>query len=284
MIMMNKTNKESLLLILSIGFCFAPIMNASTSTHIPTDLMYNNEPISPLCLDQEESPDKTLSLVNNCGTAPVVEQEQSKELLNKGFIGFEYKTKDNLDAANSYSYYKIIGSFNNVYTLFSISNTGGSGHFSSVYLVNRDKDQLHIKTLPFGGDRCNGGLTEVTQQENKLFFSSNITPADFLSISNNNPYQLKAYDNLDACAACCVATAQYETDLQKNPAKATLLSIQLANDSGSLSSLKSADQTGYQACFNKLVLEYIAKNKSTLTAKELKLFMDEFNATCVKKN
>jgi hypothetical protein len=279
--MMNKINSKSLLSILLFGFNIS--INASSAPTIPADLIFNNKPINPLCFDQEESLDKTLSLTNNCELAPIEVVGQSKDLLDKGYVGFEYKVKDITDAASSYSYYKVIGDFNHFYTLYSISNTGGSGHFSSIYLVNRDKDQLHVKTLPFGGDRCNGGLTEVTQNGSTLSFSSNITPGDFLSISNNNPQQLKAYDDLDACAACCVATALYETDLQKDATKATLKSIQFANDSDTLSELKSTDKTGYQACFNKLVLTYIAKNKITLTVTELNSFMDKFNSTCVKK-
>lgn len=282
--MMDKININSQLATFLLGFIISTTISASSSPTIPADLMYDNKPINPLCFDQEDSPDKTISLTNNCDLAPIDVLGQSKDLLNKGYVGFEYKVKDNTEAASSFSYYKVIGDFNHFYTLFSISNTGGSGQFSSIYLVNRDKNELHIKTLPFGGDRCNGGLTEVTQNGNSLSFSSNITPGDFLSISNNNPQQLKAYDDLEACAACCVATALYETDLQKAPGKATLKSIQFANDADAVSELKSADKTPYQACFNKLVLQYISKDKITLTAKQLNLFMDEFNLVCVKNN
>ncbi|MBL7479129.1 hypothetical protein [Legionella bononiensis] len=281
---MNKLTTTLLLPIFIFEFSISSIINASAAPKIPADLMYNNKPINPLCFDQEESSNKTLSLTNNCDLAPIEVVGQSKELLNKGYVGFEYKLKDDSDTTSSYSYYKVIGYFNHFYTILSISNTGGSGHFSSIYLVKRDHDQLHIKTLPFGGDRCNGGLDEVTQNKNILSFSSNITPGDFLSISNNNPKKLQAYDDLDACAACCVATALYKTDLQQDSTQATLTSIQFANDPDTLSELKSNDSTGYQACFNQLVLHYIAKNKTTLTVKELGTFMSEFNTNCTQHN
>lgn len=257
---------------------------AASSSNIPADLMYENKPINPLCFEQVDSTDKTVSLSNNCGLEPIVEVDQSKDLINKGYVGFDYKEKDSSDSATSYSYYKVIGDFNHYYTIFSISNTGGSGNFSSIYLVKRDNNQLHIKPLPYGGDRCNGGLNKVTQNKQMLSFDSNITPGDFLSISNKNPHKLQAYDDLDACAACCIATALYETNLQKDSAKATLISIQFSNDQETLDQLKSADSKGYQACFNMLVLKYIAEAKTTLTAKELDSFMDEFNSNCVKAN
>src|SRR3989338_4614442 len=111
MLMMNKINMKSVLLTLFFGVGINSAINASTSSTLPMDLMYNNKPINPLCFDQEESPDKTLSLTNNCGLAPIVEVGQSKDLLNKGYIGFEYKVNDNSDAASSYSYYKVIGDF-----------------------------------------------------------------------------------------------------------------------------------------------------------------------------
>ncbi|KTD32263.1 hypothetical protein Lmor_2201 [Legionella moravica] len=279
---MNKSSITLLLFSVCLGLSINTVIYASSSSTLPADLLYNNKPINPLCFDQGELSNKTLSLTDNCELEPINVLGQSKELLNEGYYGFEYKLKDDSGFASSYSYYKVIGYYNHLYTLLLISNTGGSGHFSSLYLVNRDQNKLHIKTLPFGGDRCNGGLNEVTQNKNIITFTSNITPGDFLSISNNNPEQLQAYDDLDACAACCVATASYTTDLQKDSTKATLTSIQFSKDPETLSDLKSPEHTGYQACFNKLVLSYITKDKTTLSVQELGTFMNEFNSKCTQ--
>ncbi len=281
---MTIMDKISTNLLVSILLGFSVTAYSSPAPIIPEALMYDNKPINPLCLNQEETTDKITSLAKDCDLASIVVTGQSQDLLNKGFYGFDYKVKDDLNTTSSYSYYKIIGNYNRFYTLFSISNTGGSGHFSSIYLVHRDNNKLQVKTLPFGGDRCNGGLSEVIQNKNMLSFSSNITPSDFLTLSNNNPQQLKAYDDLEACAACCIATAQYKTDLAKDSTQATLISIQFNHDADAIAQLKSSANTGYQACFNKLVLDYIAKNKTILTLKELNLFMDEFNSACTKQN
>jgi len=126
-----------------------------------------------------------------------------------------------------------------------------------------------------GGDRCNGGIEDVNQKDNQLTYSKNLTPYDFLEISKQNPHNLRAYDDLDACAMCCIATASFKLDLNHPTQPAKLLSVSLSEDLSGEDDSK--EDLSYSACFYKLAKQYVNRGKSTLTETELMTFVDTFN-------
>src|SRR5690606_23485956 len=116
--------------------------------------------------------------------------------------------------SQGYTYYKFFNAGNNQYWIYSINNGGGSGDFTNLYLVQRlDSHTLGIQTIA-GGDRCNGGIQNVTKKNNHLTFIVNLTPYDLIALSNTKIQNLNAYDDLAACAVCCAAKAFYIVDNQ----------------------------------------------------------------------
>jgi len=157
-------------------------------------------------------------------------------------------------------------------------------------LANRKNNNLKVEVLVSEGDRCNGGIYDVRQKNGILTYSENITAANFLDITKQNPHNLRAYDDLDDCAVCCVASAVYATDLKDTNKKAKLLSVELGVDSYSpyMSISRESDNSSdnskwYQACFNKLIAKYKNSGKISLTPDELNKFMTVFNKECTKK-
>ena len=281
-------------------FYAATCFGMTESNELPQDLTYADKPVNSLCFYQAEKlPDK-LSLADHCGIlfsngnkpGYIKTGQHDVELIKKGFIGFEYRYVDERGTDNSpftgYSYYKIIGNYHHDYTIYTINNTGGSGVFTSLYLVKREGDELVIKSLPPGGDRCNGGITDVSQhnQTVTVTVSVNVTPADLLDISKKNPHHLRAYDDLDACEAFCVGTAVYEINLQNKDKPMKFIAINLAADSQGAASLTHATNNkkiSIQDCFDEQLYHYYHQVKHTLTPQELDTFMDKFNDSCARK-
>jgi N-acetyl-beta-hexosaminidase len=122
------------------------------------------------------------------------------------------------------------------------------------------------------GDRCNGGISTVSLKDKKLTYTINITPYDFITLSNTKIPKLQAYDDLAACAACCQGTATFESDFENSH----LVSIDLGE-------LSEQSQGMYQDCFNRLLKEYIANGQKSLNPDELNKFVEKFKSKCIQE-
>lgn len=267
--MNTKLCSFSAILSLSGGVVFATV---------PVDLMYNSKPIDALCFFDRENDSKSISL-KNCGFAKekYVVKGQNNHLIAKGYIGYNWQNSDAQNAAEGYSYYKIFKAGKGQYWLYTINSGGGSGEFSTIYLVKRkNPDTLEIQDLA-GGDRCNGGVQAVSKINNELHFSVNLTAYDLIALSKKPSPHLKAYEDLAACAVCCVAKAFYQVTLGAQP------QLKYVNFQNLKETSEMPEQGAYQACFNQLFTSYAAAGKSQFKQIQLDEFADKFNETCIKK-
>lgn len=269
-------------------FALLPLTSFAETT-LPPDLMYNGKPIDALCISDPNSDSTAKGAINleSCGLAGNNDLKmagQDAELEKKGYTGYTFASTDQpADAPTGYSYYKAFGNMGDKVIVYSVSSGGGSGEFSKLLLVKRSGDSIKIEALA-SGDRCNGGVydvkrTDANGKNASLTYNVNITPADYLALANDNPHKVKAYDELDACAACCAGSAVFTAPLSGNTVKAKLSYVDIGekqDDNGS-SSLK------YQACFDNLLNDYRKKGMTHLSMQQLKEFTKAFNKTCVKK-
>lgn len=269
----------------------------SVEATIPEDFMYQNQAISPNCIEQLISNDEAGSVtvkLSECSKLPKNYKIEKKNALEKsGFIGYSYsvapEAKDvalsdqaenqDTDKVEStmgfggYAYYKYLGKYKKDHVICFLHNSGGSGMFSYIFLISREGDQLRLSKILVMGDRCNGGINTVTMFDEKLQYTIQITPYDYIELSDQNQHNLKAYDDLAACAACCQGEALFEHDF-KEP---KLLSVSLDK----LTQDELPIQGKYQACFNTIVKRNLQEGKRQFTVPELKALMKEFNKECV---
>jgi hypothetical protein len=246
----------------------------------PKEFLYQNQPIDPLCI-YEAKDAETLVDLKKCG----LEAERglkitghSTTLEKQGFFGYEYRWPGNTPIGG-YSYYRVLGKMGDRSLILSFNNTGGSGDFSGLSAVERVGHSIKVESL-INGDRCNNGITTASITNNELSYSLNITPADYLSLTQLNPNHLKAYDDLAACAACCQGVANFKVsnlDQLDNP---TLMSVDLG-DSRIVPDKNS--QGIYQYCFDQLLATYQTKNQ-ILSPDLLKEFVQKFNDEFVKNS
>ncbi|WP_133130283.1 hypothetical protein [Legionella yabuuchiae] len=280
---MNYIFKVSMLLI----SLFLASVSFASEVRFSQALLFNGKPIDPLCFYESEDTGGMVDLAT-CGLHSEPGRSitgKNTHLTDKGYFGYDYAWNMNQAfTSQGYSYYKPLGMLGQSVIVETLNNSGGTGAFSSISLVTRDSNQLKI--TPFhSGDRCNNGIDEVKRVENEtgahLVYSINLTPYDFLTLANDNPHQVKAYDELSACAACCVATAVYERSIGPEFDKETLLNINL-NAQQDVDDGESNFGPKYQGCFDKLLQTYHKQFNGKLQPDELKQFTHAFNQQCVE--
>lgn len=261
----------------NVKYYLAFLLSLSGMTASAADLFYLGKPIDALCFFNLENNSNVIKL-NECGIKKekYIIKNQDNDLLKRGFIGFEWKETGVSYPSAGYSYYKVFPASNKQYWLYTINNSGGSGEFTAINLIKRKNDStLEMKAI-ITGDRCNGGIQEVRQQDGHLNFSVNLTAYDFIALTNQNVHHVQAYDDLAACATCCAAKAVY--DMNSN---ATLKLIYI--DMGENKNPEEMSTQGkYQLCFNNLFTQYVTHGKTKLNEAQLKQFVTEFNGKCVK--
>jgi len=243
---------------------------------IPAAFEYQNKPIDALCFTDFSNDSKDIKL-RDCGAAKehYLIAGQNADLIAKGFIGYDWKSSAE-DLSQGYSYYKFFQAGPDKYWLYTVSSGGGSGSFSALNLVERKNPEvMEIESIA-GGDRCNGGLSNVINSSDTLTFDVNLTAYDVIGLAKQDITSIKAYDDLAACAACCVATATYELKPKGLP---LLKNVDFGNQS-KISEMP--DQGAYQQCFNQLFTQYVSAGKNKLEQNQIDSFVTEFKQKCAK--
>ncbi len=257
-------------------FLFSNLFAAKINAVVPADLMFDNKPIDPLCFFNLEG--KTIDL-KKCGLEKekYVIKRRNSQLMAKGYIGYNWQDPQFPDSAEGYSYYKFFNAGENRYWLYTINSGGGTGEFTAIHEVKRkNADTLEIETLA-DGDRCNGGLQDVAEINNHLNFSQNLTAYELIALSKKLDPNVKAYDDLAACAVCCAAKAYYEVSSNAH-LKLSYVDLKTIDEAKEI-----PDQGLLQSCFNQLITSYITVGKTKLKQNMLDELTAKFNQTC-KKN
>ena len=248
---------------------------AATST-LPKELTYAGKPIDALCFFIMEANATSINL-KKCGLSKEKYKIKSinPNLKQKGFIGFDWQDMNPDTYAQGYSYYRYFPAQKNSYWIYSINNGGGSGDFTYIYLVSRNnKNTLSIKFIA-GGDRCNGGLSNVNADSKGLNYQVNLTAYDVIALNPEVAKVVRAYDDLAACAACCVAKANYEVT---STANSILTSVTL-NPIVNASDLP--DQGIKQTCFDNIFMSHLKSGHATLSPQEVAQFAKRFEKECI---
>ncbi len=268
-------------LLVSVALLFSSLNYAMPRSENLTALTYQGMPIDSLCLFETDQSRETVTL-KNCGLKARegrVLTGKNKQLMSQGFEGYDYDwTIAGSVNTRGYSYYKSYGKVGKSVIVQLINNSGGTGTFTSLSLVKRWGDELHVVHLN-GGDRCNGGLNDVQRVGDNLIYRVNLTAFDVLMFGHDNPHGLKAYDDLGSCAICCVARAVYLRHLGSDFSNEKLLHVDLIPNTKREG--QSPYEPRYQTCFDDLLRKYGRKNNNKLDDKQLVRFAHQFNMQCV---
>jgi len=176
------------------------------------DFTYGGDPVDPRCfLYGQESGSVALAgctgeTIRNADYPAATDKPVNDP--DRG-IGYDFRSDED-GAPRGFVYYKVIGKMDDQYVVLINQSGGGTGQFSSLRRVRLDGDVMRTEALIAGGDRCNGGVASASMQAANISYSQMLTPFDLIELSGGNrETRFVAYDDIAACASCCVAQANY---------------------------------------------------------------------------
>lgn len=249
---------------------------AGADPAVPPVLQIDGQPIDPFCFQQVED----RFVPRDCLDEGMAVKETQPDYAADGrWVERIYRFTDmpaDEPGGESSAGYRYVGETPQGTVIETRFWGGGTGQFSSVMVLRRDGEAVEVVDTPFGGDRCNGGVQEVAVRDGVLTASAAITPYDLLAIALDDEPPVEAYDDIAACAICCVGTVAFTGD--------TLDGVTLGMEGGPAQPFSEPGDTTPQGCLDALVKERGAWEKPvTLDRAALSDLGQAFLARCLPK-
>jgi hypothetical protein len=257
----------------------APPSETVPITASPT-LTYNDAPVDPLCFLQTWNQDADNPVIDlaACDDPAIVRiTDTGLYTPPADFRGAAYRPAemaDDDDTGVAFVEYRYLGDVGGDAAVLLRESGGGSGLFTTLYLMHRDGDKLTVVRPVAGGDRCNGGLTAADIVGEELAYDENLTPMALYALGGGP--DTEASDALPDCASCCYATAHYAGD--------ALDHVQIDDSLGNILErmiAETPDGNATAACFDRVILAHIKTGATRFSLDELNAFSREVQATCL---
>lgn len=254
---------------------------AAVTAGYPPEMLYNGRAIDPECFT-DAAPMTAPGIINlaACGQGAATPDEEGMPVregalraLDNGYIGYEYFCQLPEDKIYCGSfYYRYDGMTDKGVVISSAFSGGGSGHFTTLGIYQREGDTLrHVETID-GGDRCTGGLTGDVRVENgRISYARFATPYALYDMYQGDAPAVEPYDDLFDCAACCAAEIGI-TD-------GTVTGVTLTMDETWLQHDENLPRL--QGCFNGVYVEELKNGRRRMDEEQARAFIARFAASCV---
>lgn len=254
------------------------ISSSTFAAELPDTLKYHGKPIEPLCFKDTmiSGPEPDLKACNDPKlkeSVEIIPEEASKD----GSIGYSFKYRD--EDRYPYVYYRYIGSHEGRDVILLNVSGGGTGQFSFVLGLKRKGDKLIADKDYASGDRCNGGINDVTIADGKVIIDESVTLSDLYGLAEIQPPDgLKPSAILDGSPRGCFGQVQKEDGkfITYTPTK----ELYYSNSYNDTSKGTLSKEVTYQDCLMDLYKDMPLEQ--SWTPAQMKEFMTRFNQTCFK--
>src|SRR5512138_645867 len=167
-----------------------------------------------------------------------------------------------------------------LYVLSITFNEGEPADVDNIVLLQKSGNWLGLVHVWDEGSACNGGILNERMEDDKFFYSRDLTPVDLLGLALETRLDLTANQDLEATSQSCFATANYVysvTEDREDLASVRLYDEPVQDEKG------HTEKFRYQSCFNRVFNDYLAKGKTTLLAKDIEEFAALFKAECLSE-
>lgn len=247
---------------------------------------FNGKPIDPRCVAR-------LVSIENGGLQIVDLSDCAKQMRGKSAVkqrGRSLEAEDAVPGSGGQfesASYEILGENAGRFIASTEWSGGGTGRFTNLLIVRKESGKIIAeKSLSVGGDRCNGGLADNRMSGAMVHWSVYLTPFDLIDLGGIK--SLAAYKDLEASAASCAATQNWEYDFDTDKTRFVSVMLEPSAAMGSKSGLIQ-DQSGwtenytYQHCFNGIYDGFITRRRTDLSPSELIQFAQDFARVCLTK-
>lgn len=235
---------------------------------------YQGAPIHPGCpSDMEPRDGASVSLA----TCTAEAQTYRPVRYQKGEFSANSIPQGNLPAG--YVAYQVLAAHQNQFILRVSWNGGGSGYFEELSLYEIHGDRLIRKNYLAGGDRCNGGVTNVYGKDGQIYYAVSATP--FALVQQTTTVKITADTDLPASARSCAA----EINMMYDPTTddKIRLSVHLTGsiyDNGALLQ-DASDLLRYEHCFNVYYNTWYTAGHRLLKGADITAFGRGFRERCM---
>lgn len=267
------------------------VYNKMMTEEFPASMMYYGTPIDPMCFAQMGNSEEVQEIIqlDQCDNgAFVVEEYFFDKPYSRGAAYRDADDEEPMGIARPYVMYEIVPpqDMSSDEVLIQITwSGGGTGQFSSLFKMKRDGDTLRVIRPYGGGDRCNNGVHHYKIDESgAVVYGLNATPYDLVAMGGDPEravmQSLPAYDVLDACAACCYGTLNYNEGRFYGVSLSENLAETLASRNYSA---EAQEEQSKQLCLDKMLGDLLASSpQRDFADHEWAAFIAEFEADCLK--
>lgn len=165
-----------------------------------------------------------------------------------------------------------------LYVLSVTFNKDEPADVDNIILIQKSGSWLGLVRTWNEGSACNGGIINQRLEENKFFYTRELTPIDLLNLALGVTFDLNPHVDLEATSESCFAMANYVYDLTLD--REDLVSVRLYDEPVQDEKGKT-ERFRYQSCFNRFINDYIDRGQTTLTPKDVDEFAARFKAACI---
>jgi hypothetical protein len=165
-----------------------------------------------------------------------------------------------------------------LYILSVTFNEGEPADIDNIILLQKAGSWLSLVRVWNEGSACNGGILNQRLEDDKFFYSRELTPVDLLELALDTPLALTRNEDLEATSESCFATANFVYDLTQD--FETLSSVRLY-DEPVQDEKGRTEKFRHQSCFNRIFNDYVGRGQLVLTAKDVEDFAARFKKECL---
>ncbi len=166
-----------------------------------------------------------------------------------------------------------------IYVLAIMFNKDETTDVSNVILLQKNGSQLGLLRSWEEGSACDGGIINPRIEEDSFMYSRELTPSRLLDLAVGVPLAIDPHVDLEATGESCYAAAIYVYSVSQD--REDLVSVRLY-DEPAQDEKGRTERFRYQACFNRVFNDYLARGKTALLPKEVDEFAARFRDECVR--
>lgn len=255
-----------------------PAYAANMKNQLPLELLYEDEPIPPLCFDYFAGDRERKEVVDlrTCGNYTVPHTEATWRA--DGSYGYEFLYRDK-GFGNPYVYYRYIGRVKELPVVLIHTHAESDEHRDALVRVRRDGHYLYAAEYITQGDRCNGGLAfarmEQDRETQEMVYGKFVTPLDIVSFSEDIRLSSAMVTGLESAPVSCFGIATYDQNEELTGVYFDKQSIENAKDKW-----RWTEKFPLQSCFNAYYQEYTKGQPADLNKTYLNRFVEGFYERC----
>lgn len=247
-------------------------------------LVIDSELVEPLCFVNRSAEDAMLAYpVTGCSEEDgLIEDPAAKSSpFGPQFVSTAYISESD-EMLHGLIGYRYLGEVDGHKAVWLVENSGGSGIFTTLVLLDLIDSEEGKLLKPFKGvafgDRCNGGITDAQVVNGKLVYDRDMTPYDLMSLAGDPDREIlqsAEMGGLPACSVCCYGKAHFEGE----DFAGVMFDKRLPEG---IAAKTYTEGSSVEKCFDDQLVAAMKDGKFYLNADDFAAFVSNVEQSCLK--